>query len=143
MQMDLLKVVFISIYIVALVTILFVAFLIGKRYGQSTARKKQEADIKNACDEAIKRSRSVLTGQISEQIAPFLPDFPCNPADVRFVGKPVDFVGFSGITDRDTVDEILLIEVKTGKSMLNKREKEVKKAIKEGRVRYIEYRIGG
>ena len=92
--------------------------------------------------DAIKRSRSVLGGQLAEQVAPFLPGFPCNPGDARFIGKPVDFVAFPGLTEDNTVHEVLLIEVKTGKSALSGREKEIKRAVAEGRVRYIEYRAG-
>ena len=92
--------------------------------------------------DAIKRSRSVIGGQLAEQVAPFLPGFPCNPGDARFIGKPVDFVAFPGITEDDKVKEVLLIEVKTGKSALSGREKEVRRAVAEGRVRYVEYRAG-
>ena len=90
--------------------------------------------------DAIKRSRSVIGGQLAEQVAPFLPGFPCNPGDARFIGKPVDFIAFPGMTEDNRVHEVLLIEVKTGKSSLSGREKEVKKAVAEGRVRYVEYR---
>lgn len=92
--------------------------------------------------DAIKRSRSVLGGQLAEQVAPYLPGFPCNPADARFLGKPVDFIAFPGLTEDNKVHEVLLIEVKTGKSALSGREKEIKKAVAEGRVRYVEYRAG-
>ena len=93
--------------------------------------------------DAIKRSRSVLGGQLAEQIAPFLPGFPCHPGDARFIGKPVDFIAFPGMTEDNTVHEILLIEVKTGKSTLSSREKEIRRAVSEGRVRYVEYRADG
>ncbi len=92
--------------------------------------------------DAIKRSRSVIGGQLAEQVAPFLPGFPCNPGDVRFIGKPVDFIAFPGMTEDNEVHEVLLIEVKTGKSNLSGREKEVRRAVAEGRVRYVEYRAG-
>lgn len=77
---------------------------------------------------------------MTEQIAPFLPGFPCNPSDARFIGKPVDFVAFPGLYDTGHIDEILLIEVKTGESELSAREKEVQNAIQEGRIRYVKYR---
>ncbi len=93
--------------------------------------------------DAIKRSRSVIGGQVAEQLAPFLPGFPCHPGDARFIGKPVDFIAFPGLTEDNKVHEVLLIEVKTGKSALSEREKEIKRAITEGRVRYIEYRADG
>lgn len=103
--------------------------------------------FKNLCDknkvrkDAVKRSKAVIGGQVAEQIAPFLPDFPANPSDARFLGKPVDFIVFSGLSENEKIDEILLVEVKTGKSALNEREKEVKKAVERGNVRYVEYRI--
>ena len=113
-------------------TILFILLIIQTlrlHSGQSKVRK-----------DAIKRSRSVIGGQLAEQVAPFLPGFPCNPGDARFIGKPVDFIAFPGMTEDNQVHEVLLIEVKTGKSALSGREKEVKKAVAEGRVRYVEYR---
>ena len=87
----------------------------------------------------LNRSKAVLSGLAAEQIAPFLPNFPCNPADCRFVGKPVDFVAFSTENDGE-VKEILFIEVKNGTSQLSKREREIKKCVEEKKVRYIEYR---
>ena len=72
----------------------------------------------------------------------FLPGFPCDAADARFIGKPVDFVAFPGLSEDDKVKEVLLIEVKTGKSNLSGREREIKRAVAEGRVRYVEYRAG-
>lgn len=98
--------------------------------------------------DAINRSRAVLTGQILEQVAPYLPNFPCNPEDAKFLGCPVDFIGFvTSKADENLpleerrIKEIIFIEVKSGKSVLTKREKEVKNAIESGRVKYIEYRI--
>ncbi len=48
---------------------------------------------------------------------------------------------FFGVGAIQKIDEILFVEVKTGKSLLSEREKEVKKAIEKGNVRYVEYRI--
>ncbi|MCR5126171.1 MAG: hypothetical protein K6B43_13425 [Treponema sp.] len=90
--------------------------------------------------DAVKKSRAVIGGQVSEQLAPFLPNFPCNPGDVRFVGKPVDFVGFPGAAEGEPIKEILIIEVKSGKAQLSKREREIKDAVESGRVRYVVYR---
>lgn len=109
------------------------AFLIVKTFVHSD-RKKDRKD-------AINRSRAVLSGQMLEQVAPFLPDFPCNPADVRFVGKPIDFVAFPGAVDNKPISEILFIEVKSGNSVLSEREKEIKNAVLKGKVRYVEYRV--
>lgn len=122
-----------DILLVAVIFILILALII-QRFRMNSLLKKERQD-------AVKRSRAVLGGQMIEQVAPFLPDFPCNPADVRFIGKPVDFIGFSGLAENDCVDEVLLIEVKTGDSKLSGREKEIKNAVKNGRVRYVEYKF--
>lgn len=118
---------------------LFAGILIG-----SVVQKlRDSAGIKKARNDAVKRSRAVLGGQFGEQLAPFLPDFPCNPGDVRFIGKPVDYIAFPGTAEGRGVEEILLIEVKSGTSTLSAREKEIREAVKKGRVRYVEYRIPG
>lgn len=118
------------------------AFFIGRAWGRLEAQKNQHALIRQQREDAVRRSRAVIGGQVSEQLAPFLPGFPCNAGDVRFIGKPVDFVGFVGINANAPVQEILFIEVKTGASPLSKREQEIKEAVQKKRVRYIEYRIG-
>jgi predicted Holliday junction resolvase-like endonuclease len=123
----------------AIAVILITVLLVGRYIGLLEGRGRQGLTIRRARKDAVKRSRAVLGGQISEQLAPFLPDFPCLPDDVRFLGKPVDFIGFSGLGSGDAIEEILFIEVKTGSSVLSKREREVKRAIEEHRVRYVEY----
>ena len=97
--------------------------------------------IKNIRQDAVKRSSAVKGGQIAEQLAPYLPNFPCNPADAHFLGQPIDYIAFPGLCENGTVDEILMIEVKTNTSQLSSREKEIREAVKSGRIRYVEYRI--
>ena len=105
-----------------------------------TARRSEgRAAIKQNRKDAIKKSRAVIGGQVAEQVAPFLPGFPCNPGDVSFLGKPVDFVAFCGLAEKDKIEEVVFIEVKTGQSKLNGHEKQLKDAVKNGRVRYVEY----
>lgn len=120
---------FLLVLIVFLLTLLIIQFF------------RNQCDKKKLRKDAVKRSKAVINGQVAEQIAPFLPDFPANPSDARFIGKPVDFIVFSGLSENEKIDEILFVEVKTGKSLLSEREKEVKKAIEQRRVRYVEYRI--
>lgn len=102
---------------------------------------KYRKALKKVRQDAVKRSGAVKGGQIAEQLAPFLPNFPCNPADAHFLGQPVDYIAFPGLCEKNTVDEILLIEVKTNTSQLSGREKEIREAVKSGRIRYVEYRI--
>ena len=124
------------------IVILVLGALIGSLY----MRIKLHGEFKKQRKDAVNRSRSVITGQISEQLAPYLPNFPCSPECVQFLGKPVDFIGFVTKDDEKPleerkIDEILYIERKTGSAIQSKREKEVQKAIEEGRVRYTVVRI--
>ena len=116
------------------------SFFLGKFIGKLKSELLFNEKIKNNREDAVKRSKAVLSGQIKEQISPFLPDFPCSAEDVRFIGKPVDFIGFCA-NENEQIEEILFIEVKTGGSKLSEREKQVKKAVEEKKVRYVEYRI--
>ena len=70
--------------------------------------------------DAIKRSKAVIGGQVAEQIAPLLPDFPSPLADARFIGKPVDFIAFPGLEESDKVKEILLSNKLLSKERIDK-----------------------
>jgi predicted Holliday junction resolvase-like endonuclease len=96
--------------------------------------RRLEAVVK----ERLKASRAVLGGLVSEQIAPLLRDFPFDPGDCRFVGKPVDFIVFRGMNQKK-IQEVIFLEVKTGSSTLNDQEKRLKEAIEAGRVRWVQY----
>lgn len=90
--------------------------------------------------DAIARSRAVLAGHFSEQLAPYLPNFPFNPSECKFIGKPVDFIVFHGL-DEKNVTGISFVEVKSGKSKLSGTEKTVKDAIENKRVQWVDYRV--
>jgi predicted Holliday junction resolvase-like endonuclease len=72
-------------------------------------------------------------------MAPFLPGFPFDPGDCRFVGKPVDFIVFKGMQEKD-IREVIFLEVKSGAAKkLNDQEKKLRDAIQAGRVRWAEF----
>lgn len=122
---------------VLLIAVLLAGFFTGRLIQKLIDRNS----ISKERNDAVKRSRSVLGGQFAEQIAPFFPDFPCNPGDVRFIGKPVDFIAFSGSAEGKELTEILFIEVKSGESQLSEREKQIKTLVEQKKIRYVEYRI--
>ena len=134
-----------ALYALVLVVVALLAAVIAVAAlaGFAAGRLSMRARLRDARKDAVKRSRAVLGGQAAEQVAPFLPGFPCNPADARFVGKPVDFVAFPGAADGSPIREVLLIEVKTGGSQLSAREKEIQRAVESGQVRYVVYKADG
>jgi predicted Holliday junction resolvase-like endonuclease len=107
---------------------------------KANEEKLMQKRIRDARDDALERSRAVLKGKIGEQMAPILDIFPFDVADARFLGAPVDFVVFNGYSDGQT-EEVVLVEIKTGKSRLSKRERNIKKVVESGKFRFIEVNI--
>jgi predicted Holliday junction resolvase-like endonuclease len=135
------------IALICLILFFCLAFLLlGRRMGLRQGRKLEAAEWEGRKLEAVvkarlKQSRAVLGGLVSEQIAPLLPDFPFDPGDCRFIGKPVDFIVFNGM-NKQNISEVVFLEVKSGKSKtLNLQEKKLREAIQAGCVRWEQYDV--
>lgn len=111
----------------------------GAALGAARKESEWKGQIKKIRKEIADSSRSVIRGQVSEQLAPFLPGFPFDPASCTFIGKPVDFVVFHRLEDPQE-RALILVEVKTGSSTLNRNEQYLRDAVNKGRVYYYEYR---
>lgn len=96
--------------------------------------------LKGLRAESVKQSRHVVMWQVTEQLAPLLPDFPYHYKDAMFLGKGVDYVIFDGLY-RGKLENIVFLEVKRGVSQLNKNEKMIKDAVVAGKLRYDVWRI--
>ena len=128
------------INILLIVGSLIIGYLIGHLVGTYRREKLWQGQIQTHRDDAVMRSRAVLAGQFSEQLAPYLPDFPFNPTECKFIGKPVDFLVFHGL-DEKNVTGVSFVEVKSGKSRLTSTENSVKDAVLNGKVNWAEYRV--
>ena len=73
---------------------------------------------------------------------PFMEDFPINPRDIRFFGNPIDYIAFTDMGSKKKC-AIHFVEVKSGQSNLNNRQKNIKNAILEGKVHWHEYNVDG
>lgn len=90
--------------------------------------------------DAIMRSQAVITGKVTENLAPYMPMFPYNPKDVRFVGSPIDLIVFDGAAEGQ-LREVIFLEVKTSTARLNQIQRQIKDAVIGGRVQWRELRI--
>lgn len=90
--------------------------------------------------EAVQRSQAIIAGKVHEQLIPYLPAFPFNPKDVRFLGSPVDLVVFDGLAD-GRLRRVVFLEVKTGGAGLTSRERSVRDVIQAREVEWAELRI--
>jgi predicted Holliday junction resolvase-like endonuclease len=96
--------------------------------------------------DSVNRSRSTIKGKIAEQMAPLLPDFCFNPADARFIGSPVDYIIFDGLTrvadDKEGEIQIVFIDVKKGSgAALTRTQRLIKLAVEKRSVAWKTLRL--
>lgn len=85
--------------------------------------------------DAVKRSHSVMRGKMTEHLIPFFSEFPYNPSDARFLGSPVDFIVFDGLSEGE-LKQLVFVEIKTGSGTLSPRERSVARAVEDGRISF-------
>jgi predicted Holliday junction resolvase-like endonuclease len=118
---------------------LYLGLRLGRRAGRLEAERGLPDLLATERGDAVRRSRAVLGGLAAEQLAPYLPGFPFDPTELRFIGKPVDFLAFVG-SSKGRIEEVAFVEVKSGGAGLSAVERSLRDAVKEGRVRWVEYR---
>jgi len=99
-----------------------------------------KAAIKDARKDTAARQRSTIKGDISEIIAPWSLKSVNSVKELNFMGSPIDFVGFKGL-DGDGEIEIKFIEIKSGKSRLNKNQRRIRDAVAAKRIEWVEVRV--
>ena len=86
-------------------------------------------------NDAIRRSGAVTKGKVIEHFAPFLISEIFNPDEIIFMGSPIDLISFTNI-DNSKELSIDFLEIKSGNSTLNKKQKLIRDAIYSRRVFY-------
>jgi predicted Holliday junction resolvase-like endonuclease len=122
------------VLIVGLIIGAFVAYQFCKRIMLRAFWKK---DI---VDEHAARSQIVVKGKVAEQIASLYPDFKHIPSDARFLGSPVDYVIFDGMSEGKPID-LVLMDVKKGSSRLSSIQEKIKEAVEKKRIRWETLRL--
>ena len=92
--------------------------------------------------DAVKRSSEIILGKVGEQFAPLLvfEKYNLNPKDARFLGSPIDYIIFSGMSE-GKLKEIVFVEIKHGTSKLSKTQAQIKEAIENKKVDFLEIEI--
>lgn len=103
-------------------------------------RTQHELDRVKIKKDSTFRSSAVNWGKTIEHFVPFMSKFPVPPEDVVFLGMPIDYVGFTD-TESATDCKVHFIEVKSGNAFLMSKQKNIKKAIQQGRVQWHEIAV--
>jgi len=140
MESEIIILIWAIIVTVTLGILITLVFKLKQKHSQDI--QKMEKRIVKEKKDALDQSRSVLKGKIGEQMSPLLPEFysKYEPADARFLGSPIDYVIFKNMSKFQNKDsepiEIILMDVKTGKSNLEPLQKHIQKAVENGQVKF-------
>ena len=121
--------------IIAIAILGICGIIVYARKREIQIRDDYELQLEMARADAVKRSRASIQGKVLEHIVPYLPNWKYTPSDARFLGSPIDYIVFDGLSE-DEVKELIIVEIKTGNSKATKRQRSIRDAIKEGKVRY-------
>ncbi len=128
------------ITIVLLIIAGIILLWLGYKLGSIVKDQEWLTKLPKLRQDAVKKSREVLTGPLSEQLAPYLPDFPFSPTECKFIGKPIDLIVFKGL-DKKEPSEVIFVEIKSGESKLSTVERKLRDIIKDKKVSWTEYRV--
>ncbi len=134
------------IYFSAVLIVLIIAVVWNFKSQLEKLKEQHEEELRREITKARKdgkqRSAAVQWGKTIEHFVPFMEEFPIPAEDVVFLGMPIDYVGFTN-TGSKTKCEVHFVEVKSGSSFLMGKQKNIKKAIQEGRVYWHEVSVDG
>ena len=134
------------VYFSAVLVVLIIAVVWNFKYQLEKLKEAHEEELRREITKARKegkqRSAAVQWGKTIEHFVPFMEEFPIPAEDVVFLGMPIDYVGFTN-TGSKTKCEVHFVEVKSGSSFLMGKQKNIKKAIQEGRVHWHEVSVDG
>ena len=101
------------------------------------------AELKKRRERASKRAEAtsvaVNLGKIMEKIVPAFEGFGFASRDCRALFEPIDYIAFNGLTDKQLVDSITFIDVKTGEARLKENQQQIREAVESGRVDLVTY----
>ena len=107
---------------------------------------RYKADVDFERKQAIKQSKAVIKGQVTEHILPMFKDFPYKMSECRFAGAPIDYIIFENmdqIREGSTEAKINIIfaDVKVNKSANSPVQNAIKDAVKNNRVRFEQWKV--
>lgn len=119
-----------------------------------SARDRYKANLKiqqlqDIIDSKAKSStaqRSTIKGQLAEQFFPLMGTCEYEPSDMRFMGDFCDYIVIDGYTQckdegHDYINNIVFVEIKTGKAQLSRHQKLIRDAVQQGRVQWSTVRL--
>lgn len=130
------------VIVVSIISFIVVVWLAYKLACYKTDLKWQ-SQLVNLRKDIADNQRANIKGKVAETFAPFLPSFPFNPSECKFIGDPIDFVVFEGLNDRE-IKGIHFVEAKNNSAKMSKHQKQIKDLIdslNDDKVTFKEFRF--
>lgn len=119
--------------VLAALLIIFLILYIRELVKRKNTEKGTQRLVQEARADAVKRSRASIEGQVYEQFVPHFPEWKYEPSDARFIGTPIDYIVFDGMS-KGKPEQIIIVEIKKGSSSTTKLQNQIRDLIKEGKV---------
>tara|TARA_Y100000294_G_C8357004_1_gene257144 strand:+ start:105 stop:602 length:498 start_codon:yes stop_codon:yes gene_type:complete len=107
-------------------------------------QKKRRASLKERKLSIPKKSevgaKATNLGFLLERLAPTLDGFTFNKNDCRSMFDPIDYVIFEGLSEKQKVDKIVFVDIKTGGARLSPNQKKIKQVVEDKKVRFQTYK---
>lgn len=112
----------IALLVLTVMVVVLVVMVLRLRNDLSREREDRACEaigfqekIRLAREDSVAKSRNGNLAKAVERVAPLLPGFRYDPADVQWVGGTVDCIVWHGLSRDDAGVEIVLLDVKNGK----------------------------
>ena len=116
--------------------ILIIGGLIGFLGGVAIVYRRGVQPWKEQAQYIAQRKQSLSTsyGQLTEQFAPFMKQYPFNWKQFRFIGSPIDGIQFND-------DSIFFVEIKVASSSMSQRQRRIKHLVEEKKVHWFTFEV--
>ena len=107
-------------------------------------QKKRRANLKsekeNISVKSQRGAKAVNLGVILERLVLTFDNFNFNRNDCRSLFDPIDYVIFEGLTQKQKVEKIIFVDIKTGTARLTSTQRSVKSLIEDKKVEFKTYK---
>ena len=85
-------------------------------------------------------AKAINLGFLLERLAPTLAGFTFNKNDCRSMFDPIDYVIFEGLSEKQKVDKIVFVDIKSGGARLSPKQKKIKQVVEDKKVGFQTYK---
>ena len=116
--------------------IFLIGIIVGVIFAITLIHKAAVYPLHKKIDELTSENETLQStlSKGKEKLASYKNKYPYSIENFRFIGNPIDGIQFEN-------DQILFVKIKSEEAKLTIKQNQIKKLIKEGKVRWFEFKI--